>query len=761
MREIHIDSISLDNTKTEKPPVDEKNDSNNNTKTLPKHSTSYHSSSNSESNLDSPKLLNSDTSTPSSIEEFTIKKVKNNLTGNKNIQIDNIRTFPMQQQNKRLSLSIDPIDISMLPFNKQNEIDNIDNKNKIKNNALIQTDSYIHGINDDSILLNKKVSRRSSKLRRSTQESVRTNIPFHASKHSQIVPIQSDKSNDLEYDKISSQKQHKLNLSISSLQLDEKNKQHKLITEQPSARQTYVSPNEINEQRRTTSNTSSSFRSSLDKINTGLKKSETATNEIKKMRESLLHRREMKRKRKAFLIDDDRVLIGNKVSEGHVNFIIAYNMLTGIRVAVSRCSGIMKPLTPVDFKFNKKLAFDYHGNELTPSSQYAFKFKDYSPEVFRELRALFGLDPADYLVSLTSKYILSELNSPGKSGSFFYYSRDYRYIIKTIHHTEHMHLRKHLNEYYSHIKKNPDTLLCQFYGLHRVKMPISFQNKIKHRKIYFVVMNNLFPPHLEIHKTFDLKGSTWGRLTVIDERKMEQDKTYRPVLKDLNWINSKERIEFGPLKKKKFLTQIQADIQLLSKLNIMDYSLLIGIHDIQNSEQFDDDDDDDGDNESKEVINGDGIEGNERYEGAIKDQHGVSSTTGDNKTHIVDSADVSVKKNESKQEVQFQHRLKEYGGSKIVSHFFKGCEGGVRASDRFNKDGRYIYYIGIIDCLTNYSIIKKLETIWRSLSHDRKLVSAIPPKDYGRRLYSFVEDSVGATSYEAYKDEPKIKNYKD
>ncbi|KAI3479973.1 hypothetical protein L1887_57960 [Cichorium endivia] len=41
--------------------------------------------------------------------------------------------------------------------------------------------------------------------------------------------------------------------------------------------------------------------------------------------------------------------------------------------------------------------------------------------VFRELREHFHLDAADYLLSLTSKYILSELGSPGKSGSFFYF----------------------------------------------------------------------------------------------------------------------------------------------------------------------------------------------------------------------------------------------------------------------------------------------------------------------------------------------------
>lgn len=87
------------------------------------------------------------------------------------------------------------------------------------------------------------------------------------------------------------------------------------------------------------------------------------------------------------------------------------------------------------------------GNELTPGVKYDFKFKDYAPWVFRRLREKFHIDAADYMMSLTNKYILSELGSPGKSGSFFYYSRDYRFIIKTIHHTEHKFMRKILKQY--------------------------------------------------------------------------------------------------------------------------------------------------------------------------------------------------------------------------------------------------------------------------------------------------------------------------
>lgn len=128
------------------------------------------------------------------------------------------------------------------------------------------------------------------------------------------------------------------------------------------------------------------------------------------------------------------------------------------------------------------LSFLSVGNELTPSARYDFKFKDYAPWVFRDLRDThFHLDAADYLLSLTAKYILSELGSPGKSGSFFYFSRDYRFIIKTISHTEHKFLRSILPDYHAHIKSNPHTLLSRFYGLHRVKLP-------RGRKIHFVIM---------------------------------------------------------------------------------------------------------------------------------------------------------------------------------------------------------------------------------------------------------------------------------
>ncbi len=284
-------------------------------------------------------------------------------------------------------------------------------------------------------------------------------------------------------------------------------------------------------------------------------------------RNSILAKREEK-KRRLLEEDGDRVLVGNKITEDHVNYVTAYNMLTGIRVSVSRCNAqVDRPLTDADFKEKHKVAFDVSGNEILPSAKYDFKFKDYSPWVFRHLRDIFHVDQADYLMSLTSKYILSELGSPGKSGSFFYFSRDYRFIIKTIHHAEHKRLRKILKDYYNHAKENPNTLISQFYGLHRVKMPFG-------RKIHFVVMNNLFPPHRDIHKRYDLKGSTMGRFTDVQGKS-------GPVLKDLNWLNSNEQLKLGPEKSNAFVSQLEKDVVLLKKLGIMDYSLLLGVHELE------------------------------------------------------------------------------------------------------------------------------------------------------------------------------------
>lgn len=51
---------------------------------------------------------------------------------------------------------------------------------------------------------------------------------------------------------------------------------------------------------------------------------------------------------------------------------------------------------------------------------------------FRNLRELFKLNAADYMMSICGDDGLRELSSPGKSGSIFYLSQDDRFVIKTL-----------------------------------------------------------------------------------------------------------------------------------------------------------------------------------------------------------------------------------------------------------------------------------------------------------------------------------------
>ncbi|KAF2752244.1 SAICAR synthase-like protein [Sporormia fimetaria CBS 119925] len=432
--------------------------------------------------------------------------------------------------------------------------------------------------------------------------------------------------------------------------------------------------------------------------------------------EHIRQKRASKRKRKEDE-DDDRVVVGTKVDQNHVNWVTAYNMLTGIRFTVSRTNAKMdRALTDADFDAKHKFSFDITGNELTPSAKYDFKFKDYAPWVFRHLRSTFRLDPADYLVSLTSKYILSELGSPGKSGSFFYFSRDYKYIIKTIHHGEHKFLRKILKDYYNHVQENPNTLLSQFYGLHRVKIPYG-------RKIHFVVMNNLFPPHRDIHRTFDLKGSTIGR----DFKEEELEKNPRATLKDLNWLRRDMHLEFGPTKKQAFIEQMQRDVKLLQKLHIMDYSLLIGIHDLEkgNEENLRD--------KTLQVFQPGGTNADDpaahmlmRTPSKLENARKAKELR-----HIIKTQKpVPMDQTSDKMPDELEGINK--------NNYFYADDGGFRATHEDDRPGEEIYYLGIIDCLTHYSIIKRMEHFFKGLANQESQISAIPPERYGDRFVKFI-----------------------
>jgi 1-phosphatidylinositol-4-phosphate 5-kinase len=77
-------------------------------------------------------------------------------------------------------------------------------------------------------------------------------------------------------------------------------------------------------------------------------------------------------------------------------------------------------------------------------------------------------------------------------------------MLKTISHNEFEHFKKIMKDYYFHILGYPHTLITRFMGLHKIK----FQEEGKTKRIYFVIMANVFNTNKEINIRYDLKGST-------------------------------------------------------------------------------------------------------------------------------------------------------------------------------------------------------------------------------------------------------------
>ena len=379
------------------------------------------------------------------------------------------------------------------------------------------------------------------------------------------------------------------------------------------------------------------------------------------------------RKKSKMKADNLYNIPGQNISEKHQNYAIVYDLVTGIRFSVSRCAKNPVQITDDQFKQVTKLIFNRQGNTQAPPTKYEFKFKDYAPEVFRDLRRMFNVNQADYLMSLNDEIGVRAVGSSGKSGSSFYYSNDRKFIIKTIHCSEHKHLRRILKDYYNYVKENPNTLLCQFYGLHRLKMA----TRTGTVKVHVLVMNNLLPPMVNTADCYDLKGSTYGRKT------SEKKRLKGSCLKDLNFIESKAAIYLADEKKKQMEKQLKRDVELLKSLNIMDYSLLLGLK-------------------------------------------------------FLNRADEELLDETSKRLSQITHQ--NVPGAHKNSIF--DTDGGIRAIDTHGEEMDIVYYIGIIDCLTNYSTLKKLETFFRSLRHKRETISAVPPHEYGDRFLKFIFDHI-------------------
>jgi hypothetical protein len=200
---------------------------------------------------------------------------------------------------------------------------------------------------------------------------------------------------------------------------------------------------------------------------------------------------------------------------------------------------------------------------------------------------------------------------------------------------------------------------------------------------------------------------------------------------------------FGPRKKNLLLSQLKKDVELLSSLNIMDYSLLVGIHDLARG--------------NSENIRGNTLSVYQPKPPLVRTPS--SSKRGKDSGHFEGPPLKRLTTNLPTEEF-LERKL----------GFFTSEDGGLFATNAHDEPtGDYIYYFGVIDLLTTvpvpppfgsfpfpvhvfwpwqYGPKKHLETFFKGFSFPRNELSAVPPDQYAERFVRFIRSNVRPKSEE-------------
>ncbi|KAL7534743.1 hypothetical protein ACHAXR_006055 [Thalassiosira sp. AJA248-18] len=344
----------------------------------------------------------------------------------------------------------------------------------------------------------------------------------------------------------------------------------------------------------------------------------------------------------------------------------------------------------------------------------------------------------------TLPYISFQSNSKGaaRAGTFFFFTADGAYMIKTVKKEEATAFLEMLPEYHRFMSESVNgrnSLLTRIFGMYSVQFSSDADaqssvdtgdrwdggffssssgqsqtsNNLAGEERVYLVMHSVFPSEASAFVTerFDLKGSTVGRECSLEERR---SKGANAVLKDLdlkreveqelseangelsNGDNRKKTprygVSVGKRRKTALMAQLERDVDLLHRCNVLDYSLLVGVADM-------------------EISNG-----------------SINSNPANNRVpkclqnffHWID------------------HPMPYFGAGMTK------VDGGALSSIHGSRKGKHvIYYMGVIDFLQPWTVKKRLERDLKGLAgYDTSAISCVAPADYAARFLKFVNSHV-------------------
>uniref|UniRef100_A0A8C6U8P5 Phosphatidylinositol 5-phosphate 4-kinase type-2 gamma n=1 Tax=Neogobius melanostomus TaxID=47308 RepID=A0A8C6U8P5_9GOBI len=350
----------------------------------------------------------------------------------------------------------------------------------------------------------------------------------------------------------------------------------------------------------------------------------------------------------------------------------------GVNHSINDLSQVPVPvmLLPDDFKANTKIKVNNHLLTSTENLPGHFKFKEYCPQ------------DLDYQVSLTRSPPAS-VEEQGEGLLLSSYDRTL--VVKQISSEDVADMHNILSEYHQHIVKcHGSTLLPQFLGMYRVA--------VDNEETYLIVMRNMFSHRLVLHRKYDLKGSLVSREASDKEKGKDL-----PTFKDMDFRNNMQKVYVTEEEKEKLMEKLNRDVEFLVKLKIMDYSLLLGIHDIGRAER-----------EEEEAEEAPQEEEQEAENGAAAGSYG----------------------NSPEGIAGYMSSCKPLGPGEfdpyVDVYAVKSCAGAPQ---------REIYFMGLIDVLTQYDTKKKAAHAAKTVKHGAGAeISTVHPEQYAKRFRDFISN---------------------
>ncbi|XP_029358041.1 phosphatidylinositol 5-phosphate 4-kinase type-2 gamma-like isoform X4 [Echeneis naucrates] len=317
-------------------------------------------------------------------------------------------------------------------------------------------------------------------------------------------------------------------------------------------------------------------------------------------------------------------------------------LMWGVNHSINDLSQVPVPvmLLPDNFKASTKIKVNNHlfNKENLPGQ---FKFKEYCPQVFRNLRERFGIDDQDYQVSLARSPPLKD--EEGQSEGLLLTSYDRTLVIKEISSEEVEEMHNILSDYHQHIVTcHGSTLLPQFLAMYRVT--------VESEDTYLLVMRNMFSHRLHVHSKYDLK--------------------------------------------------------FLVHMKMMDYSLLLGIHDVERAEEEEEEEE-----EEREMASS--------YEDGGEDENVLALAPSSASSEGI---------------AGYMNSFKPLGPGEFDPYVDVYAVQSALCAPQ-----REVYFMGLIGVLTQYDTKKKAAHAAKAVKHGAGAdISTVHPEQYAKRFREFI-----------------------